>query len=363
MILHPEELDLARAYTDNGTFEGLTAAQLQQIRDRARTLHRWFKTHPLTHSAISIAVLIFLFTADYWILLQLPRVFLGDGPTPATSAIVVAGLVAGSLHSYLLVLAGLLHDARRLLAQGAVPDEHAPRTGGALRRAAICAGSRRPSRSIFAKYHLPHHLKFGTEEDGEFLNFVVPRRYWLSLLPLAAITNFNDFVIHRPPAYTRSRLVSVAMALTYNGVYAYLMYRAFGGLLAFIVMALLPHVGFYLDRLRQFTEHNLMPLENENGARSLGSGILGHAARRRPVGLAVPSRASSRGGTALVRAAAPAPPPAHAAHAAPAPAVPGAAGHRMAEAAAGRSCAARTHFAARRPSARRPDPRTEKESR
>jgi len=127
----------------------------------------------------------------------------------------------------------------------------------------------------FARYHLPHHLKFGTEEDGEFLNFVVPRRYWLSLLPLAAITNFNDFVIHRPPSYTRSRLVSVAMALTYNLTYAWLMWRAFGWVVPVVMLVLLPHVGFYLDRLRQFTEHNLMPLENDNGARSLGLGFWG----------------------------------------------------------------------------------------
>jgi fatty acid desaturase len=37
----------------------------------------------------------------------------------------------------------------------------------------------------------------------------------------------------------------------------------------------LPHVGFYLDRVRQFTEHNLMPLDNQNGSRSFGTGFWG----------------------------------------------------------------------------------------
>ncbi len=37
----------------------------------------------------------------------------------------------------------------------------------------------------------------------------------------------------------------------------------------------LPHVGFYLDRVRQFTEHNLMPLDNPNGSRSFGIGFWG----------------------------------------------------------------------------------------
>ena len=37
----------------------------------------------------------------------------------------------------------------------------------------------------------------------------------------------------------------------------------------------MPHIGFYVDRMRQFTEHNLMPLENNSGARSLGVGFWG----------------------------------------------------------------------------------------
>jgi len=32
---------------------------------------------------------------------------------------------------------------------------------------------------------MSHHAKFGTDDDGEFLNFVMPRRYWLTLLPFA----------------------------------------------------------------------------------------------------------------------------------------------------------------------------------
>jgi fatty acid desaturase len=38
---------------------------------------------------------------------------------------------------------------------------------------------------------------------------------------------------------------------------------------------MLPHVGFLCDRVRQFTEHNLMPLDNKNGSRSFGWGFWG----------------------------------------------------------------------------------------
>ena len=67
-----------------------------------------------------------------------------------------------------------------------------------------------------------HHSKFGTAEDAEFLNFVTPRRYWTTFLPFAAVINFSDFVIHRPVNYTRSRWITLLVALAYHGPYLYL---------------------------------------------------------------------------------------------------------------------------------------------
>jgi fatty acid desaturase len=54
-----------------------------------------------------------------------------------------------------------------------------------------------------------------------------------------------------------------------------MLYRFFGLLFIIIVFLIMPHIGFYVDRMRQFTEHNLMPLENNSGARSLGVGFWG----------------------------------------------------------------------------------------
>ena len=76
--------------------------------------------------------------------------------------------------------------------------------------------------------------------------------------------------------YTKQRLISGAASLVYTGVYALLMYRSFGAAFTLLTMlVVMPHVGFYVDRLRQFTEHNLMPLENRSGARSFGVGFWG----------------------------------------------------------------------------------------
>ena len=273
MNLHPEELAYARAYSASHHFEGFTESQLTRIRERARALHGWTRSHPLTHSAISVAVLVCLFASDYWILLGLPTTLLEQQPT--IGAMLLGGAITGFLHSYLMYSLAFftMHDgyAHKALFPMSTPlGRLAHRVGSNLCRV---SGA---DPEYFAEFHLPHHLKFGTEEDGEFLNFVFPRRYWTSLLPLAVITNVSDFVIHRPPTYTRSRIVSAVTGYAYNGAYAYFVYEAFGGVFAFVVMVvMLPHAGFYLDRLRQFTEHNLMPLQNENGARSLGLGFWG----------------------------------------------------------------------------------------
>jgi hypothetical protein len=62
-------------------------------------------------------------------------------------------------------------------------------------------------------------------------------------------------IIHRPPTYTRSRLISIALSLLYHGTYAYLALRMFGPVFTLLTMlVLVPHLGFYPDRLRQFTE-------------------------------------------------------------------------------------------------------------
>jgi fatty acid desaturase len=128
---------------------------------------------------------------------------------------------------------------------------------------------------FYSECHMMHHAKFGTEDDSEFLNFIFPRRLWLSFLPLAGFFNYTDFFVHRTPAYTRSSATSGFFAAIYNGLYLFMLYHFFGLLFTVIVALLMPHISFYLDRMRQFTEHNLMPLESNSGARSMGVGFWG----------------------------------------------------------------------------------------
>lgn len=275
MELRVEELASARQYVAAHDFERLTDEQVTTIVARGRELFHWFKAHPYQHNAINAAVIIFVFVADYLVLMRLPGLFLEPGQTASFGSVLLASAIAGSVHSYLLYsLSSLsLHEAaaHRIVFLGS----------GRIARAAqrVAANLCRLAASepdYYATGHMAHHAKFGTEDDAEFLNFVFPRRYYLTFLPLAAFMNFTDFIAHRPPTYTRSRIISAVASTAYSGLYLVLTWQLWGPVFALLTMfVFLPHVGFFLDRLRQFTEHNLMPLENRNGSRSFGVGFWG----------------------------------------------------------------------------------------
>ena len=272
MKLHPEELQLARAYCRSTVMEGLSKDQVKLIMDRGRKLYHWFKKHQALHFLINASVIALIFATDYVILLQLPGRLLSTRQWPN---ILGAALITGGLHSWVMYSLTVysMHEgaAHRLIFPH---DDPISRFLNLLASNLCRVAAAEPQ--DYSIHHMSHHAKFGAEEDGEFLNFVRPRRYWLTLLPFAAIINYSDFLAHRPLSYTRSRILSAAIALTYHGAFGYWMSRSFGLGFTLIALALfVPHVGFWLDRLRQYTEHNLMPLENKDGSRSFGLGFWG----------------------------------------------------------------------------------------
>ncbi len=275
MKLHPEEAALARAYTSSMNFEGLTDQQMLKVMTRGRALFHWFKAHPLLHAAISTGVLAVIFGGDYAAQTVLPRWLLAGTAAPAAPRLVFAAGVAGAIHSWLLYSLSNFS-----MHEGAAHKSIFPPRGPITRvlhwiSANLCRiAASEPIQ--YSAHHMVHHAKFGSEEDAEFLNFVKPRRYWLTFLPLAYDVNYTDFIVHRPLEVTRDRLKSAFWALPYHGLYAWYAWTHFGALYTVVAyLVVMPHVGFLTDRVRQFTEHNLMPLENKDGARSFGCGFWG----------------------------------------------------------------------------------------
>jgi len=275
MRLHVEELELAQAYNKSRMFEKLTAQQIHAVTERGRALHKWFRAHQYLHNAINATVILSILVADAFSLLGLPRLILTGSRAHDLHWILIASIAAGCLHGWLMYSLAVLS-----LHEGAAHNLVFSGTGTLAKAGQFFARNlcrlQQAEPGYYAACHMAHHAKFGTEGDPEFLNYVMPRRLWLAMLPLASFVNFSDFISHRPPTYTRGRLISGALSLLYHGTYAYLTFRAFGPAFTLLTMlVLLPHFSFHLDRLRQFAEHNLMPLENQNGARSLGIGFWG----------------------------------------------------------------------------------------
>ena len=275
MNFHPEELNLARAYSQSVPTEGLSREQMKVIMDRGRTLYRWFRGHQGVHALINASVLVFIFAADYAILLRLPRLLLGSAPEHHWWILIPVALLVGGLHSWLMysVTVFSMHEGA---AHGIVFPHEDPISKVLNRVASNLCRVSAAEPQYYSTHHMSHHAKFGTEEDGEFLNFIRPQRYWLTWLPFATMINYSDFIAHRPLSYTRSRILSAAVGLGYHLVFGYFMARSFGVGFAVIALVLfVPHVGFWLDRLRNYSEHNLMPLDNKDGSRSFGLGFWG----------------------------------------------------------------------------------------
>ena len=269
MILHPEELALARTYATERPFEPLSPEQLKRIKDRGRKLFRWYREHPRLHILVNLAALSSIFLAEYLVLLRLPDLLI-----PSTG-LVVAAVICGALHAWLMYSPAVFS-----IHEGAAHQTIFPPRGRVTKVMNFVAnnlcrlGGSDPE--YYSLHHMAHHSKFGTEDDGEFLNFVRPRRFWLSLLPYAFIVNYTDFVVHRPPHYTRSHTISAVFLASYHLRWALLMARAHGWLLPAATFGFVsPHLGFWLERLRQYSEHNLMPLDNNDGSRSFGLGFWG----------------------------------------------------------------------------------------
>jgi hypothetical protein len=273
--IHPDELALARAFDSAAAFEGLTEAQNHAIMTRGRDLFHWFKAHKPIHYVISTAVLVGILGTDVWVQTGLPSWLLPAGTASAWTPLILTAVLAGALHSWLLYSIAVYS-----MHEGAAHKLVYPPEGPVSRffhfvSIQFCRLTASEP-DFYSRHHMAHHAKFGTEDDGEFLNFVRFRRYGLTFLPYATEINYSDFIIHRPLEITLRRFASGLISMAYNGAFAWYAYRHFGAAYAVVAyLVMMPHFGFLLDRVRQYTEHNLMPLDNRNGSRSFGFGFWG----------------------------------------------------------------------------------------
>jgi hypothetical protein len=97
MRTDPAEFELAKAYWSARSFEGLTQAQRRQITDRSRHLYRWFRAHQYIHYTISFGVIALLLSADFLVLLVIPRFAFAAWSENNFTAVLLNALIVGAL--------------------------------------------------------------------------------------------------------------------------------------------------------------------------------------------------------------------------------------------------------------------------
>lgn len=257
----------------------MTNEQIKEIRNWVLHARHRQNAHPWRHNAISVAILSGLFTADVFGVLYMPRLL-----HLILSSVGLSGVSGHSLSIYSGLLMAFLHGLIAYsinvysLHEGAAHDSIILGTGPVSKFLRGIANN--ACRLFFADpvfyhgNHLLHHQKFATRNDGAFSNFVSSRRILISLLPFVHLLGLSNYHIHRGEHVNKSSLFSLLLSAVYSGGLTVLAVQTDGWLYAVLaVLVVGPWIGFSLDRLRETSEHILMPLNYYNGARNLGTGV------------------------------------------------------------------------------------------
>lgn len=273
MKLYPEEWECALRFQRSQHVPRLSEEQLREARESGKRYTQWSHGHPFLHNLLNSLVFAALFIADISLLVILAPWLLGPAPTAAQW--LLAFLIVSVVHGFLFYSVTIFS-----IHEGAAHDRIIQSVGPVSRFFALLANN--ASRVFYAdpiyyrSRHTHHHKDFGTKDDGAFTNFVWPRRFFVSLLPFAGIANFNDYRIHSDTRFSKSQFLSLTIGNMYSLGVGWFMFERTGLLFAVLVLVVIgPWIAFLLDRLRETTEHNLMSLETENGARNLGLGFWG----------------------------------------------------------------------------------------
>ena len=261
-------------YEELRDFPYLTEEQLLHMKRLEKRQIAWRKRHIHFNNILNMIIMLAYFVGDYAILCLLPEVLPLD--LHSIGGALLGALIVGVLHGWVLYCIAYItvHDA----ATHHVLILPTNRFYRFVNRVIVNLGRiTLVDPAHYSRAHWMHHRHFADpEKDGTFLNFIPPERLFGTLLPLQPFLNFTDFFPFIPNHYTRPRLISMAMTLGYMGLYSALMIPEFGLLFTMVSLGVVgAWVATALDRLRESTEHNLMPLDDANGAREFGGGFWG----------------------------------------------------------------------------------------
>lgn len=265
MDQHPTDIPRYQRVAAEAAPTHLADEQVRALDERARAYRGRVKRHPGRHDAVTVALILGLLALDVGLVALAGR--LGSPWAGVALAGVAHGYLTYSLTIYTMH-EGAGHD---LLILGRSPVARALRPLANQTCRLFFADP-----AHYAAVHPTHHGQLGTEGDRAYTHYVAPERFARSLLPLAGLLPFNDYVIHTDHSFSRSHVRSLVVGLAYHLVLAGLLVPGVGVLRALLVLVVLaPWVAFTLDRVRETYDHLFTPVHRRFGARSLGLGVAG----------------------------------------------------------------------------------------
>ncbi|WP_413290474.1 fatty acid desaturase [Bdellovibrio sp. HCB337] len=269
MKIYPEELLAYEKYKSETSFAYYSPEQKAQIKNLIKTYSAWHLKHPYLHNCISLVLVAALVFLDLYCL-----TYIGLNENTSgwhTLLLTVAhGLLMyniigytlheGAYHRLIILERGPLTKVLNFFAMN-------------ICRLWYC------DPVYYRQNHHGHHVHIGTEKDGTFTNFIHPRRFFVSLGPLASALNYNDYKLHTGEVWTKSKILSESLSfgmLVLIGLWTYFTHHSYEVLLQYVAVAFFgAWISFILDRVRESTEHNLMPNDPFHGAREFGVNFTG----------------------------------------------------------------------------------------
>lgn len=262
---YKEEHEMAALYQKefNQDFELIEGEQAKDLRKKASKWYSWSRQNPVVHNAINLTVIITLLVLDFYAF----RIHIFENPWGNI-------LLTFLAHSYLAYSLSIftIHEGAGhqmiILGKSKIVKFIARLVNNIPRLFYNDPG-------FYGPIHVHHHKDFGTPKDAAFTNYVLGNRIIKSFLPLAGILPFCDYKIHGDTKPSKSQMISNIVGTVYVILVCRPFIREHGRIFICIFIVACGWLSFTLDRMRESTEHQLMPTTEMNGARTFGLGFWG----------------------------------------------------------------------------------------
>ncbi len=262
MKLYDEEWKAFQAYqeAEGSEFPTLTQKQKDDLLAYSRELKDWQRENPTVHNLLTLAVVLVNVSLIAVLGFVVPAA-VDLGPLAQVFLSVAYGLAAYGLTVY------SLHELNG--------HNQGFRGRGALVRAGNFVALNlcrifHADPEFYKTQHYSHHSLVATREDRAFTNAISLRRFLVSIIPFSVATPFCDYKIHTSDEWSRSKAASELVSLGLLLSICANLYVHQGPANVLIFAAVAPWASFFFDRLRETSEHNFMPGQRGNEARSFG---------------------------------------------------------------------------------------------